>query len=119
MERAMFGLGFGEIVIILVLALILLGPKRLPDVAKQLGKALRDFKRATEDLKDQFETELYNEPARPPPRLTEPPKVPGPPQGTVPVNPAPAALTENAPGPEMAPPEPDPNRLQADPVKPA
>ena len=62
----MFGLGFGEILIILVLALILLGPTRLPDAAKQLGKTLREFKKATDDLKGQFEDELYadHRPAR-------------------------------------------------------
>jgi sec-independent protein translocase protein TatB len=55
----MFGLGMGEVVIILVLALLLLGPQRLPDAAKQIGKGLREFRKATEDLKQQFETELY------------------------------------------------------------
>ena len=55
----MFGLGMGEVVIILVLALILLGPQRLPDAAKQIGKGLREFRKATEDLKSQFESELY------------------------------------------------------------
>ncbi|MEI7706380.1 MAG: twin-arginine translocase TatA/TatE family subunit, partial [Deltaproteobacteria bacterium] len=47
----MFGLGFGEIVVILVLALVLLGPQKLPEVAKQLGKALRDFRKVSDDLK--------------------------------------------------------------------
>ena len=55
----MFGLGFGEIVVILVLALVLLGPQKLPEVAKQLGKALRDFRKVSDDLKGQFERELY------------------------------------------------------------
>ena len=55
----MFGLGFGEILIILVLALVLLGPKRLPDAAKQLGKAMRDFQRATADVKHQFDSAMY------------------------------------------------------------
>jgi sec-independent protein translocase protein TatB len=55
----MFGLGAGEIVIILVLALILLGPQKLPDAAKQLGKGLREFRKQTDDLKRQFESELY------------------------------------------------------------
>ena len=55
----MFGLSFGEIVIIAVLALLLLGPERLPEAAKTLGKGLRDFKKATDDLKGQIETEIY------------------------------------------------------------
>lgn len=72
----MFGLGMGEIAIILVLALILLGPSKLPDAAKQLGKGLRDFKKATDDLKHQFESELYaSDAAKPPkPTLVEPPQ---------------------------------------------
>ena len=109
----MFGLGMGEIVIILVLALILLGPKKLPDAAKQLGKGLRDFRKATEDLKSQFETELYssdNKPARP--TLVEPPRPPsegGPPPGVppggIPVGAkadAPPATADNVPGLEAA-----------------
>ena len=111
----MFGLGFGEILIILVLALILLGPQRLPDVAKQLGRGLRDFKKATDDLRGQFERELYAEDRpRPKPALVQPPTaaapVPAPPPG-----PVPAATAENVPGLEAAvavagqlPPEPPP-----------
>jgi sec-independent protein translocase protein TatB len=98
----MFGLGFGEILIILVLALILLGPQRLPDVAKQLGRGLRDFKKATDDLRGQFERELYVEDRpRPKPALVQPPTaaapVPAPPPG-----PVPAATAENVPGLEAA-----------------
>ena len=99
----MFGLGFGEILIILVLALILLGPARLPEVAKQLGKGLRDFRKATDDLKGQFEREMYAD-DRPRP-LVRPPTaaapVPAPPPG-----PAPAATAENVPGLEAATAEP-------------
>jgi sec-independent protein translocase protein TatB len=54
----MFGLGIGEIVIILVLALILLGPEKLPDTARQLGKGLREFRKATDELRSQFEKEV-------------------------------------------------------------
>jgi sec-independent protein translocase protein TatB len=115
----MFGLGMGEVVIILVLALILLGPQKLPDAAKQLGKGLREFRKATDDLKAQFETELYSEPTKPQkPTLVEPAKppadgesppavppggVPAPPQGEVPV-----ATAQNVPGLELALAEPKP-----------
>ncbi len=119
----MFGLGFGEIVIVLILALVLLGPQRLPDVAKQLGKALRDFRRATDDLKEQFETELYSEPARTPPRpaLVEPAKPPDPTQPTVPAA-APLAQAENVPGLDAAvaePPVAEPPRGEPAPGGPA
>jgi Tat protein translocase TatB subunit len=51
----MFGLGMGELVVILAIALIFLGPKRLPDVATTLGKAIRSFRKATRDLTDQLQ----------------------------------------------------------------
>lgn len=46
----MFNLGFSEILIIGVLALILIGPKQLPEVARVLGRMLKEFKQATKDL---------------------------------------------------------------------
>src|SRR5512141_2011076 len=55
----MFGLSFTEIVIIAVLALILLGPDKLPDAARSAGKLMRELRRATDDIKDQLETEIY------------------------------------------------------------
>lgn len=58
-QPPMFGLSFGEIVIIAILALVLLGPDRLPEAAKTIGKTVRDLKKATDGLKDQIETELY------------------------------------------------------------
>ncbi len=53
----MFGIGMPELMLILALALIVLGPKKLPDIAKALGRGLAEFKRATEDLKSQIEVE--------------------------------------------------------------
>jgi sec-independent protein translocase protein TatB len=103
----MFGLGFGEIVIILVLALVLLGPQKLPEVAKQLGKGLRDFKKASDDLKGQFEKEFYAEERKaerariPPPTASAP--VPAAPPGPVPV-----ASADNVPGLDAALAEPVP-----------
>ncbi|PIE70823.1 MAG: twin-arginine translocase TatA/TatE family subunit [Deltaproteobacteria bacterium] len=47
----MFGMGMPEIVLILAIALIVLGPKKLPEIAHSLGKAMRVFRSATEDLK--------------------------------------------------------------------
>jgi TatA/E family protein of Tat protein translocase len=48
----MFGMGMPEIILILVVALIVIGPKKLPDLAKSLGRALGEFKKATNDFKD-------------------------------------------------------------------
>lgn len=102
----MFGLSFGEIVIIAVLALLLLGPDRLPDAAKTLGKGLRDLRKATDDLKDQVEREIYTDdlkkiarPALVPPVPVSPP-IPGP------AGPPPQATAENVPGLEAALAEP-------------
>jgi len=50
----MFGIGVPELLVILVVALIVLGPKRLPDVAKTLGKGLAEFRKATADLTDEL-----------------------------------------------------------------
>ncbi len=46
----MFGLGFGEVLIVLALALIFIGPKKLPELARNLGRGLREFQRAKDDL---------------------------------------------------------------------
>jgi len=51
----MFGIGGQELFLILLLALIILGPKKLPDIAKSLGKALGEFQRATDGLKKEID----------------------------------------------------------------
>lgn len=61
----MFGMSMTEIVIILVVALIVVGPKELPNIARTLGKSLRDLRRAGDDLRDTFEREVMQEPVRP------------------------------------------------------
>jgi TatA/E family protein of Tat protein translocase len=57
----MFGIGTPEIIIIVVVALLVFGPKRLPDIGKSLGKGLREFKKATTEFKDQFNDSTNNE----------------------------------------------------------
>ena len=51
----MFGIGMQELLLILVVALIVLGPKKLPDVAKSLGRAMNEFKRAASDIKESLD----------------------------------------------------------------
>jgi len=52
------GLSMTEIIIILGLALLLLGPDQLPSLARSLGKGLRELRKATDDIKGQFESEI-------------------------------------------------------------
>jgi TatA/E family protein of Tat protein translocase len=54
----MGSLGWQEILIIFVLALIIFGPKKLPDLGKSLGKGLAEFKRASNELKQTWEEEV-------------------------------------------------------------
>jgi sec-independent protein translocase protein TatA len=54
----MFGLGAGEILIILVIAFLLFGPKQLPEVGRQVGKAVRGLKETADDLRKSVEPEI-------------------------------------------------------------
>ena len=51
-------LGFSEMLFIFLLALIIFGPKRLPEIGRQIGKALAEFRRASNEFKNQLESEM-------------------------------------------------------------
>jgi len=53
----MFGIGMPELLLVLALALIVIGPSKLPDIARALGKGLAEFRRATDELKHTFNEE--------------------------------------------------------------
>ena len=50
----MFGIGLPELIIIMVIALVVIGPQKLPELAKALGKGLAEFKKASQEIKDSF-----------------------------------------------------------------
>ena len=53
----MFNIGIPELLIIVAIALIVFGPNKLPELAKAFGRAMREFKKATEEVKESFEAE--------------------------------------------------------------
>ncbi|MBL8913903.1 MAG: twin-arginine translocase TatA/TatE family subunit [Archangium sp.] len=79
----MFNIGSGEIALIAVVALLILGPKRLPELARGIGKFVREFRRQTDEVRGVVEREFYKmdqEVSLPPP---EAPLLPKPAQGAV------------------------------------
>ena len=54
----MFGLGVAEVLIILVVAFLLFGPKQLPEMGRQVGKAVKGFKETAEDLRKTVDPEI-------------------------------------------------------------
>ena len=52
----MFGIGMPELLLLLAIALIVVGPKKLPELARALGRGIAEFKKATNELKESLET---------------------------------------------------------------
>lgn len=107
----MFGLGTTELLVILGLALLVFGPSKLPELATSLGRAIRSFRKATNDLQDQLE--LDENVKRPINELKSALRDEPPP--AAPPKPAPAAT---AAAPVPAPVKPIPTPLQVKPVEP-
>jgi TatA/E family protein of Tat protein translocase len=78
-----------ELIIILVIALLILGPGKLPDVGSALGKSIREFRKASSDISDSVKVDTSPLPANPPAPIT-PPEAPAAPA------PAPAAASNVA-----------------------
>jgi sec-independent protein translocase protein TatB len=126
----MFGMGMGELIVIAIVALLFLGPDKLPGAAKAIGKGIRDFRRHTRDLQSTIEQDtelgdavrdlksaLRGEDPRPIIRQPVQPPVPAPP--TLPAVGAPgepAALAGGEPAPAPGEPAPAP---EAGPDRPA
>lgn len=104
----MFGpLGFPELIFILVLALLIFGPKRLPEIGRTIGRGMAEFRKASTDLKRTINTELaLDEPAAPPVRPWSEPPAPA----EIPANTAARKPETNffpPTEPELPEPEPD------------
>lgn len=90
----MFNIGPTELLVILAIALLIVGPTRLPELGKTIGKSLREFRRAQEELKGTFDLSVMDEPVVKGPSTA----------GRATSAPAPAAQADAEPDPE----DPDP-----------
>ena len=102
-------LGFGEILIIMLVALVVFGPRKLPEIGRTIGKSVREFRRATSNLKAEFEEDLDE--------TEEPPTVPSPWQERqnrrrASKPPEPSDPAETAPDDGASMPGPDPSRRE-------
>jgi sec-independent protein translocase protein TatB len=76
----MFGIGMPELLVILVVALVVLGPQRLPELARTLGKAMAEFRRQTSEVMDEFQLRGMLDDPPPPPGAKPRPPDPAPPE---------------------------------------
>ena len=103
-------IGLPELAIILVIALLVIGPGKLPDVASALGKSIREFRKAATDVQDSVKLDTPAAPAAPAPA-----PAPIAPAAPAPAAPAPNTLAAAATPNELsAPAAPDPAATAAD-----
>lgn len=129
----MFGIGMTELLVILVVALVVLGPSRLPEVARTLGKALGELKRQSSDVFEEFQnvgrveeppkrTPVVKRPANPPTAVTAEPATATPAASATPASATPdeaAAQPQSRPrerGTPATPPTPPTGTTGTDPV---
>lgn len=100
----MFGIGMGELLLLLVISLIVLGPERMPKLARDLGRAMAEFRRTSDELRNEFlNADKYvdptatavptEQPALPAPQAAAPPTAEVPP---IPVEPDETAFDREA-----------------------
>jgi TatA/E family protein of Tat protein translocase len=100
-------MGFSETIFLFLLALLIFGPKKLPEIARQVGKALNEFKRASNEFKAQIESEI-SQLERDNQRQILPPS--DPPKGAVAASPV---VVEAGAPPELNP-QPDPLQVESE-----
>lgn len=64
---AVFGMGGGELVLVLVVVLVLFGAKKIPEFAKGLGQGIKEFKKASNEVNSELQRAMEEQPAPPPP----------------------------------------------------
>ena len=69
-------LGFSEMVFLFLLALLIFGPKKLPEIGRQIGRALNEFKRASNEFRSQIESEIANLEHESTPQILPPARAP-------------------------------------------
>jgi len=92
----MFDIGLQELILIFVIALLVFGPKNLPQLGRSLGRAMREFRRASDEFRSTIETNLH---------INEPDPVSAPAPEPVPVETAPAPYLPDSVLDPHAPPE--------------
>ena len=86
-------LGFPEMIFLFLLALLIFGPRKLPEVGRQIGRALNEFKRASNEFRSQIETEISRIDLEPEAQILPPSRAP---EGSVPVHSLPEESTPEA-----------------------
>ena len=110
----MFDIGLQELVLIFVIALLVFGPKNLPQLGRSLGRAMREFRKASDEFKSTIETNLQMNEIDPPPTLQPASDVAALPVETTPapVTPEPVLDPEGASVSQEAPPPGEPYAAQ-------
>jgi TatA/E family protein of Tat protein translocase len=97
-----FGIGMQELAVILVIALLVFGPKRLPELARSLGRGLAEFRRASSDLRNSFSESSQEPPGHagqdPPGQVSKGPEAPEAASQAPTAEPAPAPKTTEQTG---------------------
>jgi len=122
----MFGLGVPEMIFILLLALLIFGPKKLPEIGRTLGKGMSEFRKASSELTRSINAELSLDedptPAQPMRRTSPTPQDTQPRAASPLIAAAPAPLAPESPAPhqeEAAPAEPALTEAPPPPIEPA